>query len=124
MNRTEFVITAAIILFIAFAMGWFTNWLLHKFTKVSKSDLSEFEKMAQELHEAEETRDQAINYLRKREAELTKKLTQTEAELNAAMEGLHGTRLETEELQSFINGSKRPGRNACVEILSNSYSLG
>ena len=85
MNRTEFVITTAIILFIAFAMGWFTNWLLHKFTKVSKSDLSEFEKMAQELHEAEETRDQAINYLRKREAKLTNKLTQTEAELNAAM---------------------------------------
>ena len=107
MNRTEFVITTAIILFIAFAMGWFTNWLLHKFTKVSKSDLSEFEKMAQELHEAEETRDQAINYLRKREAELTKKLTQTEAELNAAMEDLHGARLETEELQSFINGSKK-----------------
>jgi hypothetical protein len=74
MNRTEFVITTAIILFIAFAMGWFTNWLLHKFTKVSKSDLSEFEKMAQELHEAEETRDQAITYLRKREAELTNKL--------------------------------------------------
>lgn len=107
MNRTEFVITTAIILFIAFAMGWFTNWLLHKFTKVSKSDLSEFEKMAQELHEAEETRDQAINYLRKREAELTNKLTQTEAELNAAVEGLHGARLETEELQSFINGSKK-----------------
>ena len=107
MNRTEFVITTAIILFIAFAMGWFTSWLLHKFTKVSKSDLSEFEKMAQELYEAEETRDQAITYRRKREAELTNKLTQTEAELNAAMEGLNGAWLEAEELQIFISGSKK-----------------
>jgi prophage endopeptidase len=105
MNRTEFVLTTAIILFVAFAMGWFANWLLHKFTRVSKSDLSEFEKMAQELHEAEETRDQAITYLQQREAELTSKLTQTEAELNAAMDGLRQARLEAEELRTLINHS-------------------
>lgn len=105
MNRTEFVIITAIILFVAFAMGWFANWLLHKFTRVSKSDLSEFEKMAQELHEAEETRDQAITYLQQREAELTSKLTQTEAELNAAMDGLRQARLEAEELRTLINHS-------------------
>ena len=79
--------------------------------------------MAQELHEAEETRDQAIIYFRKREAELTNKLTQSIAELNAAMQGLQGDRLETEELQSFINGSKKARRNAYVEISSKSYSL-
>ena len=107
MNRTEFVITTAIILFVAFAMGWFANWLLHKFTRVSKSDLSEFEKMAQELHEAEETRDQAITYLQQREAELTSKLTQSEAELNAAMDGLRQARLEAEELRTFINHSSK-----------------
>jgi len=105
MNRTEFVIITAIILFVAFAMGWFANWLLHKFTRVSLSDLSEFEKMAQELHEAEETRDQAITYLQQREAELTSKLTQTEAELNAAMDGLRQARLEAEELRTLINHS-------------------
>ena len=105
MNRTEFVIITAIILFVAFAMGWFANWLLHKFTRVSKSGLSEFEKMAQELHEAEETRDQAITYLQQREAELTSKLTQTEAELNAAMDGLRQARLEAEELRTLINHS-------------------
>lgn len=105
MNRTEFVIITAIILFVAFTMGWFANWLLHKFTRVSKSDLSEFEKMAQELHEAEETRDQAITYLQQREAELTSKLTQTEAELNAAMDGLRQARLEAEELRTLINHS-------------------
>ena len=107
MNRTEFVIITAIILFVAFAMGWFANWLLHKFTRVSKSDLSEFEKMAQELHEAEETRDQAITYFQQREAELTSKLTQTEAELNAAMDGLRQARLEAEELRTFLNHSSK-----------------
>ena len=63
MNRTEFIIATAIILFVAFSLGWFANWLLGRFTRVSQSDIGELDRMAQSLHEAEETRDQAITYL-------------------------------------------------------------
>jgi chaperonin cofactor prefoldin len=69
---------------------------------------SEFEKMAQELHEAEETRDQAITYLQQREAELTSQLTQTDAELRAAMDGLREARLEAEELRVYIEKISAP----------------
>ena len=102
MNRSEFIIATAIILFVAFAMGWFANWLIHRFTRVSKGDIGELERMAQELHEAEETRDQAITYLQQREAELTNQLAQTEAELDAAMDGLRDARHEAEELRAYI----------------------
>ncbi|MBO6868419.1 MAG: hypothetical protein VXZ18_10820 [Pseudomonadota bacterium] len=102
MNRTEFIIATAIILFVAFCLGWFANWLVHRFTRVSQADVNELEKMSQELHEAEETRDQAITYLQQREAELTNQLTQTEAELSAAMEGLREARHEAEELRSYV----------------------
>lgn len=102
MNRAEFIIATAIVLFIAFCMGWFANWLIHRFTRVSKSDMGELEKMAQELHEAEETRDQAITYLQQREAELTNQLAQTEAELSATMDGLREARHEAEELRAYI----------------------
>ena len=102
MNRSEFIIATAIILFVAFAMGWFANWLIHRFTRVSKGDIGELERMAQELHEAEETRDQAIAYLQQREAELTNQLAQTEAELAAAMDGLRDARHEAEELRAYI----------------------
>ncbi|MBB04709.1 hypothetical protein [Pseudooceanicola sp.] len=102
MNRAEFVIATAIILFIAFALGWFAYWLIHRFTRVSKADIGELERMAQELHEAEEMRDQAITYLQQREAELTNQLSQTEAELSAAMEGLREARHEAEELRAYI----------------------
>ena len=102
MNRTEFVITTAIILFVAFCLGWFANWLVHRFTRVSQSDVDELERMGQELHEAEETRDQAITYLQQREAELTNQLVQTEAELTAAMDGLRDARREAEELRSHL----------------------
>ena len=99
MNRTEFIIATAIVLFVAFCMGWFANWLVHKFIRVSQSDVGELEKMAQELHEAEETRDQAITYLQQREAELTNQLSQTEAELAATMDGLREARREAEEMR-------------------------
>jgi prophage endopeptidase len=101
-NRTEFIIATAVILFVAFSMGWFANWLIHRFTRVSKADIGELEKMAQELHEAEETRDQAITYMQQREAELSNQLAQTEAELSATMEGLREARHEAEEMRAYI----------------------
>ena len=66
------------------------------------ADAGEIDRLAQSLHEAEETRDQAITYLQQREAELTNQLAQTEAELRAAMEGLRDAREETEELRDYI----------------------
>ncbi len=102
MSRTEFVIATAIILFVAFCLGWFANWLVHRFSRVGAADMSELDRMSQELHEAEETRDQAITYLQQREAELTNQLSQTEAELRAAMDGLRDARHEAEELRSWI----------------------
>ena len=73
------IIATAIVLFVAFCVGWFANWLIHRFVRVQPSEVGELERLAQELHEAEETRDQAITYLQQREAELTNQLSQTEA---------------------------------------------
>ena len=88
MNNTQFVTTIAIILFIAFVLGWLASWLVSKFSRVTKSDVAELEDMAQALHDAEEMRDQAVSNMQQREAELSGQLAQTEAELRAAMEGL------------------------------------
>lgn len=102
MNRTEFIITTAIILFVAFAAGWFTSWLVQRLSRVSTADVQELDSMAKSLHEAEEMRDQAITYLQQREAELTNQLSQTEAELRAAMDGLRDARHEAEELRAYV----------------------
>ena len=102
MSRTEFVVATAIILFVAFCLGWFANWLVHRFTRVAAGDVAELDRMSQELHEAEETRDQAITYLQQREAELTNQLSQTEAELSAAMDGLRDARHEAEEMRAYV----------------------
>ena len=102
MNRTEFILVTAVILFVAFCIGWFANWLVLRFIRVAGSDVGELERMAQELHVAEETRDQAITYLQQREAEITNQLSQMEAELRAAMDGLREARREAEELRTYI----------------------
>lgn len=102
MNRTEFIIATAIILFMAFILGWFAHWLVHRFMRIAQSDMGELDKMAQQLHDAEEQRDQAVSYFQQREAEITNQHAQTEAELRAAMEGLHDARRETEELRNYV----------------------
>lgn len=102
MNRIEFIVATAIILFIAFGLGWFAYWLLHRFTRIVGGDMGEVDRLAQSLHEAEEMRDRAIIYLEEREAELTNQISQTEAELRAAMEGLRAARHEAEEMRAYI----------------------
>ena len=109
MNRTEFIVATSIILFVAFFMGWFASWLINRFTRVSKAEVGELDRMAQALHEAEETRDQAITYLQQREAEITNQLSQTEAELRAAMDGLRDARQEAEEMRTYIERNQNAG---------------
>ncbi len=103
MNRTEFIIATAVVLFVAFCLGWFAHWLIHRFVRVAKSEDGDLERLAQELHEAEETRDQAITYLQQREEELTTQLARTEAELSATMDGLREARYEANELRSHLD---------------------
>lgn len=103
MNRSELILATAIILFVAFCLGWFASWLVNRFTRVTKAEIGELDRMAQALHEAEETRDQAIVYLQQREAEMSSQLAQTEAELRAAMDGLRDARREAEELRTWID---------------------
>jgi len=102
-DRTQFIITTAIILFVAFVLGWFASWLINRFTRVTRADIGELDRMAQALHEAEDTRDQAITYLQQREQELSSQISQTEAELRATMDGLRDARREAEELRGYID---------------------
>lgn len=102
MNREQFIIATAITLFVAFALGWFASWLVHRLTRVTKADMGELDRMAQALHEAEETRDQAVVYFEERESQLSHQLQQAEAEAGAAMDTLRDLRSENEDLRAYI----------------------
>ena len=98
MNREEFIISAAIVLFLTFSLGWFSRWILQRLNMVSEKDLKDLNKISTALLKAEEDKEKANN----RELELNKKISQLEAELEAAMDGLRAARLETEELKSSL----------------------
>ncbi|RCW79464.1 hypothetical protein [Paracoccus lutimaris] len=103
MNRTEFIIATAIILFAAFMLGWFASWLIHRLSRVTRAEMGELESMAQQLHEAEEGRDRAVDELETREADLVTKLSTAESELRAARDELRETHTEIEELRAYID---------------------
>ena len=98
MNREEFIISAAIVLFLTFLLGWLSRWILQRLNMVSEKDLKNLNKISTALLEAEEDNEKAKN----RELELNKKISQLEAELEAAMDGLRAARLETEDLKSSL----------------------
>jgi uncharacterized membrane-anchored protein YhcB (DUF1043 family) len=102
LDRTEFIVATALVLFLAFVAGWTVSWLVHRLTQGRAADLGELDRLAGELHEAETQRDDAVSYLKSREAELIKDLTQTRHELQATMEALGQSRAETEELREWI----------------------
>ena len=99
MNRTELIAVTTVVLFVAFVRGWFVSWLMHRFTRVTTSDLDEVDHLAQQVHEAEEARDAAESEMRERERELSNRLSQTQAELSATMEALRDARSEIETLR-------------------------
>ena len=107
MNREEFIISAAIVLFLTFLLGWLSRWLLQRLNMVSEKDLKDLNKISAALLEAEEDNEKAKN----RELELNKKISQLEAELEAAMDGLRAARLETEELKSSLIEKKSNIKN-------------
>lgn len=102
MERTEFMLATAVLLFGAFCAGLLTHWLINRLSHVSKDDLSELDRLAETLHQAEEARDAALTAQKSTEARLKARITQTEAELRAAMDALSEARHETEELRAWI----------------------
>ncbi|PZX11408.1 hypothetical protein LX81_03913 [Palleronia aestuarii] len=99
MSRQDFIIATAIVLFAAFALGWFANWLVHRLTRVSRADLAELNRLTQVTNDAEATRDQAIVYLQKREAEMEHELKQAEADLRDAREEIADLRRHIDHLE-------------------------
>lgn len=102
MDRTSLIVATTCILFVAFAMGWFGRWLSTRLSPIGSDRMDEVDRLAQQLHEAEEQRDQALVLLEEREEELLSQIAQTEAELRATMDGLREARQEVEFMQGEI----------------------
>lgn len=98
MTRSEFITVTALILFGAFLLGWLASWLVHRLARPARTDMTELDRMAHQMHEAEEAREAMLVVLEDR----TARLAASEAELEAAVQGLRDSRNEIEELRDYI----------------------
>lgn len=108
MDRTEFILATALVLFGAFLLGWFSCWLIGRLTRPGRADLRDLDRMADRLRRAEAERDAAGTARDQAEAELTARLAAVQAELDAALDGMRDSRAEIEELRNYIE--RRLGR--------------
>ena len=92
------------------------RWAYGRLNSVNSVNVTEIDDLANRLHEAEEARDQAMTYIQQREWELTNQLTQSEAELAAAMEGLGAARREAgevrEQMEEMASGRQSEAASA------------
>jgi len=102
MTGNEFIAVTAVILFMAFLVGWFTRWLVTRLTQSTLSDTNEVDTLVEALHQAEMERDNVQELLRRREEEHKNELNQVLAELSTAMDGLRDSRREAEELRAHV----------------------
>ncbi|MBV0891900.1 hypothetical protein KTN05_08560 [Paracoccus sp. Z118] len=91
MDRNQFIIATAVVLFAAFVLGWFASWLIHRLTRPTRSDLSGMERLTRQLHAAEQAKGEALALL-----------SAAEAARDAAQAELRETRIEVEELRDYI----------------------
>ena len=103
MTEEDLALLIAAALFAAFALGWVAHWLWSVITRKRSPESLKVEAMAADLLEAEAQRD-AVHAAKTetettlsteftaREQELEIKLRETQAELEAAMEGLRAAR--------------------------------
>lgn len=99
MNRDELIGVIALALFLTFLLGWILRWAYGGLNKINSSNMGEIDDLANRLYEMEQAKDNAEAQLQEREWELTNRISQAEAELAAAMEGLGAARREAEELR-------------------------
>lgn len=108
MDRTDLIGAIATMLITAFVVGWLIGLIVQRITQPRRDNMNELDRMAQQLHDAEERRAASAARLEKREAELSRKILGLEAELKSTDDALRDSRSEVQELHEFIETSFRP----------------
>ena len=108
MSQFDLIIFTSIVLFVTFCLGWSAHLLIAKLGHKSDRNQTGEHTMAEAFHKSETEHANIVDKLKERDAELTNKLAQAQAELSATMDGLHNARIEIENLRE---NSKKTQKN-------------
>lgn len=102
MDRTEFVVAVAVLVFGAFLLGFLTHWLVTRLSRVSDAELGQIESMATDLHQAEEDRDTEREARHQLQLQMRTELGEMKSELAITREALAISRREADELRAYM----------------------
>ena len=108
MSQFDLTIFTSVVLFVTFCSGWFAHLLVAKLGHKSDTNQTGGHAIAEAFHKSETEHANIVDKLKERDAELTNKLAQAQAELSATMDGLHNARIEIENLRE---SSKKTQKN-------------
>ena len=108
MSKFDLIIFTSIVLFVTFCLGWLAHLLIAKLGHKPNRNQTVEHAMAEAFHKSETEHANIVDKLKERDAELTNKLAQAQAELSATMDGLHNARIEIENLRE---SSKKNQKN-------------
>ncbi len=103
MDRTDLSLVIAGALLAAVLIGWCLHWVYSLLTRAPAAAPLDENSLVAALQEAERSRDEAIDRMESVERDLSNRLTQSQAELSAAMDGLGAARREAEELRAQMS---------------------
>ncbi|WP_172326868.1 hypothetical protein [Mangrovicoccus sp. HB161399] len=109
MDRTETLIAIMVLLFGAFLLGFLTHWVVTRLSHVSDAELGQLDSMAEELHRAEEQRDEALARQHRLEHELRSGTGELRSDLARMGEALLEARAEADELRAYIEAQNMRG---------------
>ncbi|MEO1551984.1 MAG: hypothetical protein AAFR93_16405 [Pseudomonadota bacterium] len=98
--QLTWMITGALV--AALLTGWVLHWIYTLLTRPQAPQTPDDAALMAAVEDAQQARTQAEARLSEVEGELTRKLSQTEAELAAAMDGLRNARMQTDALEQEL----------------------
>ena len=107
MSQFDLIIFTSVVLFVTFCSGWFAHLLIAKLGHKSDTNQTGGHAMAEAFHKSETEHANIVDKLKERDAELTNKLAQAQAELSATMDGLHNARIEIESLRENLKKTQK-----------------
>lgn len=98
MERTEVIVAVMVLLFGAYLLGFLTHWAVTRLTRVSDAELNQLDRMAEDLHRAEESRDA-----------VQREIGELRGDLVAMRDALLAERAEADELRRYIEAQSNRG---------------
>ena len=106
MNQMELTVTIAVGLFAAILLGWCLRWIYGLLNPPEAPQPKADSEWAEYALACEAQRDEAQSKLSEIERDLTTKLNQANAELQAAMDGLGAARRDAQAVRAELDALK------------------